>query len=135
LGIGVAMQPIFTPGPGIYGLPHFVPVQILTSHSALVLAGVYMTTIEGMRPTWESLLRVFVFTNLYAAVVFLINLKLGSNYLFLMRKPPSASLMDYLGPWPWYLISLEVVALAVFLILYLPFVIKDWRGREASAGL
>jgi len=135
LGIGGAMQPVLTPEAGIYGLPHFRAFQTLTVHSALLLSGIYMTAVEGFRPTWRSFWRVFVFTNLYAAVVYVINLLIGSNYLFIMEKPATASLMDILGPWPWYLVSLEAIAFIIFFMLYLPFAIKDWRANKMQTAM
>ena len=30
-------------------------------------------------------------------------LVLGSNYMYSMRKPETASALDLMGPWPWYL--------------------------------
>ncbi len=38
--------------------------------------------------------------------------------MFLARKPSTPSLLDLLAPWPWYLLQLELVALALcFLML------------------
>jgi uncharacterized membrane protein YwaF len=33
--------------------------------------------------------------------------------------------MDFLGPWPWYVLSLAGLALVSSLIYYLPFLIGD----------
>jgi uncharacterized membrane protein YwaF len=51
-----------------------------------------------------------------------------------MEKPPTASLIDVLGPWPWYLLALEGIAFVIFFILYLPFAIKDWREKRTGVG-
>jgi uncharacterized membrane protein YwaF len=32
-----------------------------------------------------------------------------------------------LAPWPWYIFEIEAIAFAIFFLLYLPFLIKDWR--------
>ena len=46
---------------------------------------------------------------------------LDANYMFLCAPPPTGSLLDYLGPWPWYIVGEELLALVVFAILLLPF--------------
>jgi hypothetical integral membrane protein (TIGR02206 family) len=132
LGIGGALQPLLTPEAGIYGLPHFRAFQTLIVHGTLVLIPIYMTAVEGYRPTWASFKRVAIGGNIYMAFVFVMNKILDSNFMFLMRKPDTASLMDVLGPWPWYLISLEVVAFLVFLLLYLPFIVRDARAKRKT---
>jgi hypothetical integral membrane protein (TIGR02206 family) len=91
-----------------------------------------MTVVEGYRPTWKSLLRVMVVANIYMAVVFVINLGLGSNYLFINHKPPTASLIDLLPVWPYYIPFLELIGLATFTILYMPFAIKDLVTKKQS---
>jgi hypothetical integral membrane protein (TIGR02206 family) len=92
-----------------------------------------MTVVEGYRPYWSSFKRVFIWTNIYMVVVTGINLLIGSNYLYTIHKPPSASLMDLLGPWPWYLISLEIVGLILCFLLYLPFMVRDRKHKLQAA--
>ena len=125
LGIGGAIQAVLTPEAGIYGFPHYRVFQTLFAHGGIVTAGIFMTLVEGFRPTLVSLKRVVIWLNIYAIAVTGINLLIGSNYLYTLRKPPSASLIDYLGPWPFYLISLELIALLLSFLLYLPWYIKD----------
>lgn len=128
LGIAGASQAVLTPEAGIYGFPHYRVFQTLTAHGSIVTAAIFMTVVEGYRPHWSSFKRVFIWTNIYMIVVTGVNLLIGSNYLYTLQKPPSASLMDFLGPWPLYLLSLEVVALALCFLLYLPWIIKDRKS-------
>jgi hypothetical integral membrane protein (TIGR02206 family) len=129
IGIGGAMQALLTPDAGIYGFPHYRIIQTMISHGVLITATVYMTTVEGFRPTWKSFWRVLIGLNIYAALIYPINLLLGADYLFINGKPATASLLDALPPWPYYLIYMEGLLVVVFLILYLPFIIKDWRAK------
>jgi hypothetical integral membrane protein (TIGR02206 family) len=86
-----------------------------------------MTVVEGLRPTWKSMLRVFVWMNIYAAIIYFVNGYLGSNYLMINYKPTTPSLLDLLPPWPIYIVYMEVIGVSTMLLLYLPFAVKDWR--------
>jgi hypothetical integral membrane protein (TIGR02206 family) len=134
LGIGGAMQALLTPDAGIYGFPHIKFFFTMISHGLIVVSSVYMTAIEGYRPYWRSFINVAIYTNIYMAVVFVVNLVIKSNYMFIARKPDTASLIDLLGPWPWYILALEGIGFAVFLILYLPFVVKDWWASKQKVS-
>jgi hypothetical integral membrane protein (TIGR02206 family) len=129
LGIGGALQYLVTPDLGPYGFPHFRFFQSFASHGLLLTAPVYMTVVEGFRPTVQSLKRVIVFTNLYLVPVFLINLAIGSDYLMLNAKPATPSLLDLMPGWPYYIIFMELIGIATCLVLYAPFWISNQRRR------
>ena len=75
-----------------------------------------------------------VVANIYMVVVFFINSGLGSNYLFINRKPDTASIIDMLPAWPGYIPFLEMIGIFEFTLLYMPFAIYDWfAGRSKSA--
>ena len=131
LGIGAAVQAIFTPDLGQYGFPHFRFFQTFISHGLILTAAIYMTVVEGYRPTWTSLRNVFIGANLYMVFVGLVNWLIGSNYLFIAHKPETPSVIDLLGPWPWYILGLEVIGVMTCLILYTPFAINDWRRLQS----
>jgi hypothetical integral membrane protein (TIGR02206 family) len=132
LGIGGALQALLTPDLGIYGFPHYRFFQTFLSHGLIVTSAIYMTAVEGYRPTWKSFLRVAVLANLYMMVVFGVNSLIGSNYMFINHKPATASLLDALPAWPWYILWMEAIGLVTFLLLYLPFIIKDWRTHSQA---
>lgn len=129
LGIAGALQALLTPDAGIYGFPHFRFFQVLVSHGAIVTAAIYMTVVEGFRPTWQSVKRVLVGTYLYALHIWVINDLIGSNYLYLARKLDTASLLDVLPPWPGYIPIILALAVGFVLLFYMPFAIKDMRQK------
>jgi hypothetical integral membrane protein (TIGR02206 family) len=128
LGIGGAIQYLATPDLGIYGFPHFRFFQTFTTHGLLLTCPIYMTVVEGMRPTWTSLFRVAVGINLYMIPVYFVNSAIGSNYLMINAKPATPSLLDLLPEWPYYIIHMELIGLVTCLLLYLPFIVRDRRG-------
>jgi len=131
LGIGGALQPLITPDAGIYGFPHFYPIQLFISHGGIIAAAVYMAKVEGYRPYWSSFKKIIIWGNIYLFFITIVNLLIGSNYLYTLHKPHVVTLLDFLGPWPWYLIVAEIIALVIFLILYAPYAIHDkWASNS-----
>jgi len=131
LGLGGAMQAVLTPADAAaYNFPHFRIMQTFTSHGLLINIAIYMTVVEGFRPTWQSFKRIFIWLNVYMVAIFFLNLAIGSNYLFVAGKPEFPTLLDALAPWPWYILELEAVGFAIFFILYIPFLIKDLRAKK-----
>lgn len=125
MGIAGAIQALATPDLGIYGFPHFRFFQTFISHGLIVTSAIYMTVVEGFRPTWKSMLRVAVWMNIYALIVYFINSYIGSNYLMINHKPELPSLLDLLPEWPIYILYMELIGVISMLLLYLPFVVKD----------
>jgi hypothetical integral membrane protein (TIGR02206 family) len=107
------------------GFPDPAYVAFFVGHGLVLVAVVYATWVYRFRPTPISIVRSLGALVAVAAVVAPINLVLGTNYLFLCEKPAQSSLMDYLGPWPWYVASLAGLALVSSLIYYSPFWVHD----------
>ncbi|MFS0865215.1 TIGR02206 family membrane protein [Fredinandcohnia sp. 179-A 10B2 NHS] len=123
LGIGGALQAMLTPELA-YDFPHYRYFHFFLAHIAIILASLYMLWYENCRPTITSVWKAFAALNVIAVIVYFANKVTGGNYMFLARKPSNPSLIDLLGPYPWYILSLEIVALVMFFILYIPFLRK-----------
>ena len=121
--VGGALQGLITPDVEGYDFPHWRFLQTFISHGLIVVANLYMIVVLGMRPTFISLLKSLVVLNIYGVLALGFNAVTKSNYGFLCRKPDQPTLYDVLGPWPWYLASLEGLAILISLIVYLPFLI------------
>lgn len=134
LGIAGALQAILTPDLGQYAFPHFRYFQVFVSHGLIIISALYMTLVEGFRPTWQSVKRVAIYGNIYFLFIFVLNFLIGSNYLFIAHKPETASLLDVLPPWPYYLLIIELLAALFMLLFYAPFAITDKikKGEEQN---
>lgn len=75
----------------------------------------------GFRLRSGCVARALAATALYASIIMPLNYVLDSSYLYLRHKPEQATLIDLLGPWPWYILGLALVAVLVAVVLYLPF--------------
>lgn len=120
-GIGSAVQAILTPDLHYYSFPHFRYLHFFLSHGGIILANLFLIIFNGFKPKISSIGKAFILLNIYAMIVFFINMQLGSNYLYINGKPSNPSILEIFGPWPWYIIPLEVFTIVTFFILYLPF--------------
>jgi hypothetical integral membrane protein (TIGR02206 family) len=128
-----ASQSLLTPDLK-YMFPHPMAITFFTAHTIEIIGLLYAVIVLKMRPHWDSIPRVFVRTLLLAAVIFPLNfLHPDMNYMFLKHPPLGGSLIDLLGPWPWYLLSLMGVALVLFVLAYLPYAISDkMKARQTN---
>jgi hypothetical integral membrane protein (TIGR02206 family) len=132
LGIAGALQALLTPDAGKFGFPHFRAFQTMISHGTIIASAVYMTLVENYRPTWASVKRVLIGANIYMVVIFVLNFILQSNYLFIRQKPATASLLDALPAWPYYIIFIELIGVAFALLLYSPYAVSDWIKKRSA---
>ena len=95
-------------------------VSTMLSHTTLVVAGLWVVLVEEYRPDLRSTLWTLALVHVYAAIIFVFNLLAGTNYLYIVEKPESASLMDIFPQWPWYLLVLEGLLLVIVVGMYLP---------------
>jgi hypothetical integral membrane protein (TIGR02206 family) len=131
-GLGGTLQATVTPEIG-QTFPSWEFVLFFWGHGAILLAVVYVLAARRFEPRPWSALRMLVWVNIYALVVGSIDLASGWNYGYLCQKPARSSLLDYLGPWPWYIVALEGVALVSFTLLEIPWIVRR-RRRSALAA-
>lgn len=134
-GLGGATQALLTPDIYVYGFPHFRFFQVFFSHGMIIATVIYFMFAERKKIRKGALKRVFVFTNLYGLIVFGLNFIFGTNYMFLNHKPETASILDALGPWPLYLIWMEVIMLIIFSLLYLPVYLRRRKMEKIAISL
>lgn len=124
IGIASSIQAIVTPAL-YYGFPHYIFFMFFTGHGLVIFSALYFIFVEKLKPTISSIIKAFLYLNIITLFVVSINILLKTNYMFLLHKPNTASILDLLGNWPFYLISCEFIAFVFFFILYLPFLYSD----------
>jgi len=121
--MGGALQGLLTPDVDGWDFPTFRWATTFISHGLIVTANLYLVFVLGMRPTFASYLKSMAAVNVYGVVMLLVNRATGANYGFLCRKPDQPTLIDLLGPWPWYLLGLEGVAWVLSFLFLVPFLV------------
>jgi hypothetical integral membrane protein (TIGR02206 family) len=117
--IAGATQSLLTPN--LVNPTPFLSIQFFFDHGLIVCATLYLIWSGQVKPRPGSVTRSLIAANIYALAVGIFDFLFKTNYMFLRAKPPTPSLLDILGPWPWYIPVCEAVALLLFLLLYLPF--------------
>ena len=101
--------------------PSYPTVYFFVAHGGVIATLLWLVWARLERPHPGCVWRVFWRWNVFTAVIGLFNAAFGTNYMYLCRKPAGASLLDWLGPWPVYILVGEAVALGLFTLLWLPF--------------
>src|SRR5699024_12549543 len=97
IGNAGAIQALIT-ADFLFYLPPFRFLQFFIDHFLLILGKLIMIWLYEYKITFFSLVKAFLTINLNAAIVFIIILLIDANYMFLIHKPRSTSLLDILGP-------------------------------------
>ncbi len=113
-------QSLFTPTL-TENLPHYEAIRYWSVHAIIILAAFYGWYVFGFIPTIKDAIYSAIAMNILAAIIYPINLFLGSNYMFLNAKPAGKTFYDLLGPWPEYILMLEVAILILFSLILVPF--------------
>jgi hypothetical integral membrane protein (TIGR02206 family) len=113
--------------------PSYLYFQFYIAHAAIVAAALFLVVGLRIIPRRGALTRVIALTLGLAVVDSIVNLLTGGNYMFLRQAPGVHSLLDLMGPWPWYVVGAAGLALVLFTALDLPFVVSRRRTKAPLA--
>lgn len=120
-GLTLTTQAILTPDLAAE-FPDPVFLLFWAMHLLVVWAAVHLTWGVGLTPDWRSYRTALLVTAGWAAAMLGFNALAGTNYGYLNAKPPSASILDLLGPWPWYVVVEIVVIVTAWALVTWPWV-------------
>ena len=84
----------------------------------MIIGIIYATFVYDIRPHKTSIYKSFLALLLFFLITIPVNLFLDANYFWICGKPPVGTVLDYFGPWPWYLIVATLLALIHFYFFY-----------------
>jgi hypothetical integral membrane protein (TIGR02206 family) len=130
-GLGGTLQAVLTPDLQDHHFPSFPYLQFYVTHDLVILAALFLVIGLALQPRPGAVRRIYLLTLGFALVVGLIDLVTGGNYVYLREIPAGGSLLNVMGPWPWYIATGAVLTLVVLAILDAPFRWRrGWRGNE-----
>jgi len=86
-------------------------------HVGAIVAACLLVFGRRMYPRPGAAWRVFAATLVVAAVAAVADLATGGNYMYLRSKPVHSSLLNLMGPWPWYIVEAAAFGLVLLLAL------------------
>ncbi|NNC49289.1 MAG: TIGR02206 family membrane protein [Flaviramulus sp.] len=126
--IAGTLQGVITPDIEI-GFPSLDYFRYWAVHLGLLIIIFYATFVFKMRPKFKSVFKSFFALQVYVLAMVIINFILNANYFYLNEKPKSATLLDYFGEWPWYIVTGQLIIIPYFLLIYLPFYLAKRRNK------
>ncbi|MEU6697675.1 TIGR02206 family membrane protein [Pseudonocardia sp. NPDC046786] len=132
-GLTLTPQALLTPALDSPDFPRIEFLDFWALHLFVTWAAVYLTWGVGIRPTWRGMRATVAATVGWAVVAFSVNSSLGTNYGFLDHKPSNPSLLDLLGPWPWYLLVEFTLVVAGWCLITWPWT-RSRQRADTRAG-
>ena len=105
----------------VESFPHLLFMSYWIVHGGLILHIVCVVVVWHIKPRKIGILYSLLWLNVYALMIMTFNYFAEANYMYMMQKPPFGSLLDFLGPWPWYILVAQPLALLLFWLAWLPF--------------
>jgi hypothetical integral membrane protein (TIGR02206 family) len=116
-GLTASLQAVLTPDLGSADFPELLWWTFFITHSGAVVAALVLVVGRRIVPRPGAVWRVFGATVVVAVAAGTANLLTGGNYMWLREKPDEGSLLDVMGPWPWYIAGAAAFGLLLFSVL------------------
>lgn len=102
------------------GYPSMAFFVFFIAHSLLLVVALAIPVLLGWRARGWDDLKTLLMMDAYLLLIHPINLRLSTNYGYTMGAPIPGTLLDYLGPAPWYYLWAQLPVLAMLRLLMLP---------------
>ncbi len=124
--LAASIQALITPAL-VKPYPSIAFFLFFLSHGLLFVAALTIPIVQRWRARGKDILRCVLLGDIYLLCIIPFNIWLGTNYGFTRHAPEEGSILDFLGPAPWYYLWLNLPALLLFALMYIPV-----RERKAT---
>jgi hypothetical integral membrane protein (TIGR02206 family) len=118
----------------VYTFPHFRFIEYFLHHSVIPLSALYFILFEGYRVPRKAILFGYVTVNIIAVPIFILNQLLGTNFFYLASPTEAKTILTFFGTGIMYYINLQVAALIVLFITYLPMGVLQRKENNTKKG-
>ncbi|SVC37248.1 uncharacterized protein METZ01_LOCUS290102, partial [marine metagenome] len=96
----------------------YMSIHYFFAHG-LVIFVMFALVIDGYRPRWVDYFNAIQWTTVLVVSIIIINLILGSNYMFTFEKPPGVNFTLLMPEWPYYFMVILFIGLIFYTLLML----------------
>jgi hypothetical integral membrane protein (TIGR02206 family) len=130
-GVGLCTQAFITPViSGGHGEIRYW--LFFVGHTQIVGSALYDMIALGYRPALRDWGVVTLITIAWLAVVTPINVLFEVNYGYTGNHPVRGTLLEYLGPWPWRIVSQLLAGQVACGLVYLPWAVAGWLEKRKA---
>lgn len=115
-----SLQALITPSLDI-DYPALSYFSFFAAHGIIIVAALYLPIVLKWKPARWDFIWALIYSNIYLIVIHIVNVCLDTNYGFTQTPPTSGSVLDLLGPWPWYLLTMQIPGALLMILITMPF--------------
>ena len=94
----------------------YVSIHYFFAHG-LVIFVMLSIVLDGYRPVWRDYFNTIKWTTILVVIIVVINLLLGSNYMFTFEKPAGVNFTLLMHDWPYYYLIMLFICLSFYTIM------------------
>ena len=96
----------------------YISIHYFFAHG-LVIFVMLALVVDGYRPRWADYFNAIQWTTVLVVSIVIINLILGSNYMFTFEKPPGINFTLLMPEWPYYFMVMLFIGIMFYTLLML----------------
>jgi len=101
----------------IWGSNNWHIFEYYFTHAILILVPLYLMLVMNYKLRILSWWKTFLRAQIVFLIVFVLNLILDTNYMFLLSKPLVNNPL-IIGDWPFYILSVQLIGLSHIVVIY-----------------